>query len=506
MRSQWVDPGDAEITELDGGTGGPSGGPGHTGRGSMPSAFVFAAGAVVGGALVLAIMEQPPPAPAALATSALSSSPSAPPTPVPASTPAPSIEEPPRPVAVHLPAGSPVSVEINGMLVTLTVPPSFESDYFAPHLLATGRPNADGLAITTTDLVGSGCLGLDGGGDRSPGSTEPTATPAEGPPGTLAARGPLRFTLDDYLGHYFHFVAPADACQPNHVWDSIVGDFGPRGPHAQLELWALDVSGTTLVFGSYRDIGASPSQLDEVRAVVASAHVVPIHAPSADLTPAVIGAGFVGLPPAGAEPGGGADAELVDQYAVHGGELPFRGMARVYDDGRLIWYMLHDGPAGSNAYSTGYLEQRLTPVGVAMVQAHADLAEKDPLALAAWLPPGAWEDREIRAYVPTGYAACLVATSPAMRFGQLLLNSLPTTAADLLSGEPLTWLVGAPPGWDCRGLTTEDARTLDAELASAGLEQSEERNRYVLEYQLEGGEVTLEPILPDSSIGCSSCG
>ncbi len=398
-----------------------------------------------------------------------------------------------------------MSVEIDGMLVTLTVPGSFASDYFAPRLLATGRPGIDRLTVTTTDLVGSGCLGLDNGSEPGPGPSDPAASPAEGVPGTLSARGPVAFMLDGYPGHYFHFTTPADSCQPNHVWDSIVGDFGPRGPDMQLELWAIDVNEATLVFGSYTVIWAPQTHLDELRGVVASARVVPIHAQSADLTPAIIGAGFVGLPPISAEPSGAAHAELVDQYPVLGGELPFRGLARVYDDGRLIWYMLHAGPAGSNAYSTGYLEQRLTPVGVAMVQAHADLAEKDPLALVEWLPPSAWEDREVRAYVPPGYAACLVATSPAMRFGQLLLESLPTTAADLLSAEPLTWPVGAPPGWDCRGLTTEDARSLDAELRSAGLEQSEERNRYVLQYQFEGGEVTLEPIFPDSTIGCSSC-
>jgi hypothetical protein len=68
---------------------------------------------------------------------------------------------------------------------------------------------------------------------------------------------------------------------------------------------------------------------------------------------------------------------------------------------------------------------------------------------------------------------------------------------------------------DCLGLDVADARRLEAALRAAGYEQDELRNRYLLQdYAVldlpEAGtwwlEVWFEPILPDGTITCSSCG
>ena len=68
---------------------------------------------------------------------------------------------------------------------------------------------------------------------------------------------------------------------------------------------------------------------------------------------------------------------------------------------------------------------------------------------------------------------------------------------------------------DCLGMTTAEARLLDAALSDAGLEQDEWRNKYLLEYHvvLDSAApdawrlgVWFEPILPDGTIGCTSCG
>jgi hypothetical protein len=96
-----------------------------------------------------------------------------------------------------------------------------------------------------------------------------------------------------------------------------------------------------------------------------------------------------------------------------------------------------------------------------------------------------------------------------------MLDSLPPAAADLLrerSPVPATAYDGT---LNCLGLDLADARRLDAALREAGFEQDEWRNRYILQYYLmldrpEGGpwnlEVWFEPILPDGTITCSSCG
>src|SRR5215210_3287728 len=163
---------------------------------------------------------------------------------------------------------------------------------------------------------------------------------------------------------------------------------------------------------------------------------------------------FVALPPVGATPSAPESGELVIQYRDldHAGS----GWGWVYADGRLITAsgapqaVSASRPAGSdvpeaaNRWSSGFLEQRLTPEGVELlrseivstglfehhepagrmssphnviqvrigdrlVRAHAKGAaasDEFPKRLrerladpASWLPASGWEDRQIRAYV-----------------------------------------------------------------------------------------------------------
>ena len=73
--------------------------------------------------------------------------------------------------------------------------------------------------------------------------------------------------------------------------------------------------------------------------------------------------GFIGLPPEGATPSSPASGELEIFYWGHG------DLAWVYGDGRLIsWRTGSDLPESANPLSTGFLEQRLTPEGVALLR------------------------------------------------------------------------------------------------------------------------------------------
>lgn len=232
-------------------------------------------------------------------------------------------------------------------------------------------------------------------------------------------------------------------------------------------------------------------------------------------------AGFIGFPPVGATPSTPERGTLVDSYALFAGALPWRGGVRLYADGRLIWYLFH---GVTNSQSTGYLEQRLTPAGVELVRSQPDGAAKDPWHLEQWLPASAWADRTIRAYVPTRYAACAGSSNPnapieervwgtpgtTMPRGQLLAM-FPPRVADLLRDR-----VAVPPlddSEDCLGLSTAEARLLHQALLDGGLVQDPRQNEYVLQYEkaIPGppGElltVRLEPVFPDGTVGCSSCG
>jgi hypothetical protein len=230
--------------------------------------------------------------------------------------------------------------------------------------------------------------------------------------------------------------------------------------------------------------------------------------------------GFIGLPPLGAAPSGLGSTELLDTYWLP--NTPFKGAAYLYADGRLIWF---EYTTGNEPYgSTGYLEQRLSADGVEMVQALGG----DPLQgvkrldfrnLSDGLPETAWQDVTIRPYVPSGFAACIWHANWEDPFRESTLTLpkklalLPAAAADLLRDRELV------RGYDgvshCLGMTTAEARQLDEALRGAGLAQDEWRNEFILEYHavLDSAapkawriEVWFEPILPDGTIGCTSCG
>lgn len=229
--------------------------------------------------------------------------------------------------------------------------------------------------------------------------------------------------------------------------------------------------------------------------------------------------GLIGLPPEDAEPSSPLVGELVDSYWVAGGGLPYRGTARLYADGRLIWNRYYDGPRGHNAHTTGYIEQRLSPDGVELVRSHENLSEKDPLRLPQWLPLGSWEDRTARTYVPSGYGICLHAMDPR-----------PGRADDAISNEPAELLTMLPPpisrllqghefvspmdrDQECIALTLEETRVLERVLRDGDFDQEAFINGFMVQYAVDvpgayGTQVWLvfEPRFPDGSIGCSACG
>jgi len=233
--------------------------------------------------------------------------------------------------------------------------------------------------------------------------------------------------------------------------------------------------------------------------------------------------GFIGLPPLGALPSSPERGVLVDEWPLFEGSLPWRGGAQLYDDGRLIWFLFYGGGAPPYVHeSTGYLEQRLSPEGVELVRTDPDHRSRDPWQLENWLPVTAWEDITIRPYVPTHYGACVMEYDPSAPIQSRvwgrpgvpppvedLLALLPPRAAALLRGQ-----TPVPPLNDaetCLGLTTAEARELDQALSDGGLSQDPVGRRFVLGYEKvlaprDHLGIRLEPVYPDGSVGCSSCG
>jgi hypothetical protein len=123
--------------------------------------------------------------------------------------------------------------------------------------------------------------------------------------------------------------------------------------------------------------------------VLATVAIVAVGAASALAVRAYLDKGFVGLPPAGAAPSTPKKGELILSYDGRPTSLA-REQARpqhrvwVYTDGRLIWdregSRNQDGnlvdrslyrPFHANRHTTGLLEQRLTPKGVALLRSEA---------------------------------------------------------------------------------------------------------------------------------------
>jgi hypothetical protein len=239
-----------------------------------------------------------------------------------------------------------------------------------------------------------------------------------------------------------------------------------------------------------------------------------------------VGAGLIGLPPEGAIPSTPTTGVLVLSF-MSGRTMgdAERFNAFLYADGRLIWTQLTDP-------SPGLIEQRLTPEGVELLQSEVlstrlfdhdrnllaapglyfgqiqvrdgdrlvsviwgdccdpvtssaaketptpeqaralqrlDVMIEDP---ASWLPAGAWEDPEMKPYVPTRYSVCVNADSG---FGlDRVLGSLPQDAGDLLRSwdrtlEVIDHTMGPDLDVWCSDVTTEQARPLAAIFEDAHL-------------------------------------
>ena len=115
-------------------------------------------------------------------------------------------------------------------------------------------------------------------------------------------------------------------------------------------------------------------------AVVAAALIVVVGTASAigGVRAFFLDRGYIGLPPVGATPSDPASGELVVSWvgrsATHARHHP-DGFPRaplvrvwVYADGRMIWSTEGSIPEGANEFTSGYLEQRLTPEGLELLR------------------------------------------------------------------------------------------------------------------------------------------
>jgi hypothetical protein len=281
----------------------------------------------------------------------------------------------------------------------------------------------------------------------------------------------------------------------------------------------------------------------------------------------VLGKGFIGLPPVGATPSAPESGELVIQYRVDL-EHPDAGRGWVYADGRMIT-LRHksDLPEAANRWSSGFLEQRLTPEGIELlrseivatglfdqhqppgstfgphnviqvrigdrlVRVKADFPKRLRQQLAdpeSWLPASAWEDRQIRAYVASRYAIYYGGQFQTIERSRIL-PLLPAPAADLLRDRDAVPLLGFMTGKGFRvsltryvsDLTTEEARALAQALDDAGITQPTPSDQLAYRFEIPGTSVdlpppakgrarnaifiTFEPYLPHGEWECSPCG
>jgi hypothetical protein len=232
--------------------------------------------------------------------------------------------------------------------------------------------------------------------------------------------------------------------------------------------------------------------------------------------------GLTGLPPLSAIPSDPKRTDLVEYFwqAGRSDGPPYQGAAFLYADGRLIWNEYYGGVPPAS--TTGWLEQRVTAEGIALVRGLAveqpgtEVRRLDTPGLASRLPAGAWADSTVRPYVPRRFGVCLRDQGPPADPSTTLaekLDMLPLPIRVLLEDRapvPIHDDVYGE-GSDCLEVSTADARRLDAALREAGFNQDLARNRWFLEYNLDAPGpgwlgVWFEPVLPDGTITCSGCG
>ena len=236
---------------------------------------------------------------------------------------------------------------------------------------------------------------------------------------------------------------------------------------------------------------------------------------SIEPSPSTERVGFVGLPPEGARastPPSGGMVLSSDGFGPKGVRVDLY----VFADGTMIWQKWAVSsvpvgvPEGANEFVTGYLEQRLTTEGVALLRSRilstglfqhdlelrsgghhpaltigvqkgdrvvivSAFSAPDQKAIAketptqgralvrlealladpgAWLPATAWADPEIRAYVASRYSGGFDRRVPSP-------SELPPPAAELLFGRA-----------DCKDFTVEQVRTISKALEDAGISPS----------------------------------
>jgi hypothetical protein len=200
---------------------------------------------------------------------------------------------------------------------------------------------------------------------------------------------------------------------------------------------------------------------------VAAVVVVVVTASALAVRTFIVDKGFVGLPPEGATPSAPATGELVLHFVGRSTTDERLTQVWVFADGRLIWARPGYLPGGANGFTTGLIEQHLTPAGVEQLRSEVlstglfdhdlDLSTKgfiwgeitarvdDHLVTVGWsnadlyssdrdaadrtpataeqypalerldallpnpglqLPASAWEDQAIRGYVPSYFSVC----------------------------------------------------------------------------------------------------
>ena len=263
----------------------------------------------------------------------------------------------------------------------------------------------------------------------------------------------------------------------------------------------------------------------------------PLYSDPEDLVERRPVAPFIGIPPIDAA---ASSPEHGDLLLYARGRCANEGAfcwVWLYADGRLIWIRDGASPFGANEHTTGLIEQRLAPSGVASLisvfsatRACGSLDRGGPIVCAptipgpapfpripdpgwidpSWgLPASEWEDPSISAFVPSGMGACFLESG--MISASRVLEWLPSDAADLLRGReiefpPLQFAPGERGqgvAKTCFGLTTQEARALSDILSRAGLERDELMAAYALGYQVappppfDEGVIWIAPILPN---------
>jgi hypothetical protein len=243
---------------------------------------------------------------------------------------------------------------------------------------------------------------------------------------------------------------------------------------------------------------------------------------------------FIPLPPKGAAPSAPVEGVLLLSLQACSGpsSLPWSGNLALYADGRLLWHT-NDDPFEGDQFDgngprpkTAWLEQRLTPEGTELLRSELvssgllgpgqlytdcppgsyladarigdhyeyykgklprDLVERiaEP---ASWLPASAWEDREVRPFVPASYSVCIAGLEPRISVAEIA-TALPARLGDLVRVRDWWENHDGPARWFwCTGVVaTEDARTFAEALDAAAIARSEHPwvpgPEYLFEYQ-----------------------